>query len=148
VVSEGAQFGLGTYFLKFSREYEKQADLLGAQMMARAGYDPRALGQMFQTIERQSGSRTPQWMSDHPNPGNRTTYINQEASRLQIAPRQSDQREFAETQAALRSMPAAPTTEEIARGARLRPDTRRTTRATCFESAFPTTGGSFQQAIP
>ena len=30
--------------MKYSREYEKQADLLGAQIMARAGYDPRDLG--------------------------------------------------------------------------------------------------------
>src|SRR6185369_5731238 len=40
-ISEGSQFGLGTWFMKYSREYEKQADLLGAQIMARAGYDPR-----------------------------------------------------------------------------------------------------------
>src|SRR5512140_1046252 len=39
VIAQGTQFGIGTYFMKFSREYEKQADLLGAQIMARAGYD-------------------------------------------------------------------------------------------------------------
>ncbi len=44
VISEGSQFGLGAALLKYSREYEKQADLLGAQIMARAGYDPRDLG--------------------------------------------------------------------------------------------------------
>src|SRR5262249_2027787 len=37
VISQGTQFGLGTAFLRFSREYEKQADILGAQIMARAG---------------------------------------------------------------------------------------------------------------
>ena len=46
VISEGSQFGLGTALLKYSREYQKQADLLGAQIMARAGYDPRDLGRM------------------------------------------------------------------------------------------------------
>ena len=39
------------WLLKYSREYEKQADMLGAQIMARAGYDPRDLAHMFETIE-------------------------------------------------------------------------------------------------
>jgi predicted Zn-dependent protease len=42
-IAEGTQFGLGTLLHRYSRDYEKQADLLGAQIMARAGYDPRAL---------------------------------------------------------------------------------------------------------
>ena len=54
VISQGSQFGLGTWLLKYSREYEKQADLLGAQIMARAGYDPRDLGRMFETIQKQA----------------------------------------------------------------------------------------------
>src|SRR6202163_347832 len=40
IVSQGTQIGLGTAFLRYSREYEKQADLLGSHIMARAGYDP------------------------------------------------------------------------------------------------------------
>ena len=85
VIAQGADFGLGTLVLKYSRDFEKQADLLGAQIMARAGYDPRALGRMFETIEREtrrSGGGGPQWMSSHPNPGNRTIYINKEAEAL------------------------------------------------------------------
>ena len=35
--------------------------------MARAGYDPREMAAMFRTM--QSGG--PEWLSDHPNPGNR-----------------------------------------------------------------------------
>ena len=89
VIAQGSQFGLGTLLLKYSREFEKQADLLGAQIMARAGYDPRALARMFETIERASkstGGSGPQWMSSHPNPGNRTQYINTEADALTVAP--------------------------------------------------------------
>jgi beta-barrel assembly-enhancing protease len=87
-VAQGSQFGLGTLMLRYSRDFEKQADIMGAQIMARAGYDPRDLAHMFETIERQmqgSGSTDPQWLSDHPNPGNRTQYINKEASLLTIA---------------------------------------------------------------
>jgi hypothetical protein len=87
-IAQGSQFGLGTLLLRYSRDFEKQADLLGAQIMARAGYDPRALAHMFETINKEaesSGSSGPQWMSDHPNPGNRTQYLNQEAERLSIA---------------------------------------------------------------
>ena len=71
-IAQGSQFGLGTLLLRYSRDFEKQADLLGAQIMARAGYDPRALARMFETIERESksgGGGGPQWMSSHPNPG-------------------------------------------------------------------------------
>jgi beta-barrel assembly-enhancing protease len=115
VVSQGSQFGLGTYFLRYSREYEKQADLLGAQLMARAGYNPLDLMHMFQTIAKQGGGGVPQFMSDHPNPGNRETYIAQEASQLRIEGEAGDSREFARTQDRLRSMSPAPTTEEVTR---------------------------------
>ena len=57
VISEGSSFGLGTAMLKYSRDYEKQADLLGAQIMARAGYDPRDLGRMFETIQKEAARR-------------------------------------------------------------------------------------------
>src|SRR5262245_41565470 len=91
VISQGSQFGLGTWLLKYSRDYEKQADLLGAQIMARAGYDPRDLGRMFETIEKESkGGGSPQWLSSHPNPGNRSKYIADEAAKLQIGPRPNE----------------------------------------------------------
>jgi len=86
-IAQGSQFGLGTLMLRYSRDYEKQADLMGVQIMARAGYDPRALAHMFETINKEAesaGGSQPQWMSDHPNPGNRTQYINQEAEHLSI----------------------------------------------------------------
>jgi peptidase M48-like protein len=115
VVAQGSQFGLGTYFLRYSREYEKQADLLGVQLMARAGYNPIDLVHMFQTIEKQGGGSGPQFMSDHPNPGNREAYITEEASRVRIEGRAGDSREFARVQDELRRMSPAPTTEEVTR---------------------------------
>jgi len=112
VISQGTQFGLGTAFLRFSREYEKQADLLGAQIMSRAGYDPRDMANMFKTIEKQGGSGGPQWLSDHPNPGNRYDYILQEARVLQVQNPIRDTRPFDQVKARLRQMPPAPTTEQ------------------------------------
>lgn len=115
VVSGASQFGFGTAFLRFSREYEKQADLEGAQIMASAGYDPRDMANVFRHIEQESGSGGPQWMSDHPNPGNRVEYITQEAQRLHIENPIRDTRAFDQVQAHLKRLPKAPTTEEAAK---------------------------------
>jgi hypothetical protein len=117
VVSQGTQFGLGTAFLRFSREYERQADLLGSHIMARAGYDPRDMANMFRTIEKQGGPGGPQWLSDHPNPGDRYEYIIREAQALQVVNPVRDTRAFTRAQERLRRMPTAPTTEEATRNA-------------------------------
>jgi hypothetical protein len=106
-ISQGSQFGLGTWLLKYSRDYEKQADLLGAQIMARAGFDPRDLARMFETIEKEAkGNTPPQWLSSHPNPGNRSQYIQQEAAKLTIAPR-SNGSGFAAAKARFATLPPA-----------------------------------------
>jgi hypothetical protein len=114
LISQGSQFGLGTWLMKYSREYEKQADLIGAQIMARAGYDPRELARMFETIAKQGGSGGPQWLSSHPNPGNRTQYINAEAAQLRVAARPSDQG-FLQTKTRLAQMGPARTMAEMER---------------------------------
>jgi len=115
VISQGSQFGIGTYFLKYSREYEKQADLEGVQIMARAGYDPRDMANMFKTIEKQGGSGGPQWLSDHPNPGNRYNYILDEAKSLRVENVVRDSRGFGQVKAHLAQLGPAPTTEEATR---------------------------------
>jgi Zn-dependent protease with chaperone function len=116
-IAQGSQFGLGTLLMRYSRDFEKQADLLGVQIMARAGYDPRALARMFETIEREaksSGGSGPQWMSSHPNPGNRTLYINKEAESLAIAS-PADASEFQPIKAAFASLPPAKSMGDLAR---------------------------------
>ena len=60
--------------MKFSREYESQADILGVQLMARAGYNPQSMANMFKTLAAQGGGG-PEFLSDHPNPGNREQRI-------------------------------------------------------------------------
>lgn len=115
IISEGSRFGLGAYFLKYSREYEKQADILGAQLMAEAGYDPQGLATMFETISKQGSRGGPEWMSSHPNPGNRSTYIRQEAARLRIRNPQGDSDQFSRVKARLQQMAPAPTPAEGSR---------------------------------
>jgi hypothetical protein len=118
-VSQGSQFGVGAYFLKFSREYEKQADILGSRIMANAGYDPRDLANMFRTIERESGGGGPQWLSSHPNPGNRYEYINKEAQILNVSDPIQNTQGFSRAKAILRDLPRARTMAEISRGGRV-----------------------------
>ena len=114
LISQGSQFGLGTWLMKYSREYERQADLIGAQIMARAGYDPRDLAHMFETIQKQGGSGGPEWLSSHPNPGNRTQYINQEAAQLRVTPRNTDMG-FQQTRSRLAQLGPARTMAEMER---------------------------------
>jgi Zn-dependent protease with chaperone function len=117
-IAQGSQFGLGTLLLRYSRDFEKQADLLGAQIMARAGYDPRDLARMFETIEREtrsSGGSGPQWMSSHPNPGNRTAYITQEAALLKISS-PADVTGFTSIKSTFASLPPAKSMGELASG--------------------------------
>ncbi len=118
VIAQGSQFGLGAAFLRFSREYERQADLLGAQIMARAGLDPMQMASMFETIQKQGGSRGPEWLSSHPNPGNRREAIEKEARMLQVRNRDRESGDLATVQARLEQLPPALSTEQIARRAR------------------------------
>jgi hypothetical protein len=125
IVAQGTQIGLGTYLLKFSREYETQADILGSQILARAGYDPMDLARMFQTIEQQGSSRGPEWMSSHPNPGNRYQRISDESRKLTISGnRRGQSAEFTQAQAALKRMSPAGTSEEIAKSRKPETDGR------------------------
>lgn len=54
-----------------SRAAEKEADLIGIELAARAGYDPRAAATLWQKMGKVSQSSTPQFLSTHPNPDNR-----------------------------------------------------------------------------
>ena len=78
LAQETIGIGTGLGFLKMSRGDEKQADMEGASILYQAGYDPRAMPQFFETIESKYGQGGAQFLSDHPNPGNRTDYIDKE----------------------------------------------------------------------
>jgi predicted Zn-dependent protease len=74
----GIQFGAGTVLLHYSRKDESQADAVGAVIMYEAGYNPVELAEFFSGLEKQAGNGGPQFLSDHPNPGNREAAIQQQ----------------------------------------------------------------------
>jgi Zn-dependent protease with chaperone function len=82
IAQQGISSVAGLTFLRMSRDDEKQADLMGTDILYDAGYDPRALPQFFETIQAKYGSGGAQLLSDHPNPGNRIGYVNQEIATL------------------------------------------------------------------
>src|SRR5438093_11870992 len=121
-VGQLAQLPIGAYFLKYSREYETEADLLGARIMANAGYDPRDLANMFRTNEAQGGGGGGWFLSDHPSPANRYARINQEAQSLHVQNANLDSREFFSIKERLRGYPRAQTMAEIQRSGQRYPN--------------------------
>ena len=76
-----ASQGLGVLFLKFGRDDEIQSDALGFKYMTSANYAPTEMAEMFKTLDRLSGGQgsrgTPEWLSTHPDPGNRVGKTNE-----------------------------------------------------------------------
>jgi len=71
----GAQVGL----LAYGRKQESEADKMGLILMSVAGYDPRNATSFWQRMQAAStGSKTPEFLSTHPNPENRISDLNAE----------------------------------------------------------------------
>src|SRR5438552_9332283 len=70
---------------------------------------------MLRTIDKQGGQGGPEWLSDHPNPGNRYEYITREAQSLRVENPVRDTRAFEQVQGHLKQLPQAPTTEQATR---------------------------------
>jgi beta-barrel assembly-enhancing protease len=77
----GASFGVQSLFLKYSRDAEREADLLGSQTMYDTGYNPFSMVEFFTKLEKEGGPGGPQFLSDHPNPGNRVELVRQAISK-------------------------------------------------------------------
>ena len=75
--------GLNALFLKFSRDDEYEADQVGVQIMANAGYDPRAMADFFALMRAEQGrdpGKLEQFFSSHPSPVNRESRIRELAA--------------------------------------------------------------------
>lgn len=114
MAAQGISFGVGSYFLKNSRESEKEADLLGTDIMYDTGYDPHAMAKFFEKIKQQGGSPSMQFLSDHPDPGNRVEYVSAEVRTLPAHQQYlADSPEFSQSKQEVAGMKPM-TAEEIA----------------------------------
>jgi hypothetical protein len=102
----GLGLGLNALVLRYSRTAESEADALGARMMARAGYNPVEMARFFEKLESQGGSRAPQFLSDHPNPGNRVKNVQAEIVTLPRGQYTADTGEFARMKQLVARLPA------------------------------------------
>ena len=66
-----ARAGANLLTLQFGREDETEADLVGMELAARAGFDPRAGVSLWQKMGAANKNAPPQWLSTHPSDGNR-----------------------------------------------------------------------------
>ena len=66
-----AMEGANLWTLKFSREEETEADLVGIDLAARAGFDPRAGLTLWRKMAQHQGREGAQWLSTHPSHDNR-----------------------------------------------------------------------------
>jgi predicted Zn-dependent protease len=84
-IYEAAQFAVPITFLKFSRDFEAQADYLGVQYMYRAGYDPQAFISFFekvQALEKRKPGMVAKAFSDHPQTPDRIVHTQEEIARI------------------------------------------------------------------
>jgi predicted Zn-dependent protease len=84
-IYEAANFAVPMTFLKFSREFEGEADYLGVQYMYRAGYDPQAFITFFekvQALEKRKPGLVAKTFSDHPQTPDRILHSQEEIARI------------------------------------------------------------------
>ena len=105
----GAYTGASLYLLKFGRDYERQADILGAQIMSGAGYDPREMSSLFRRLKGEGGGGLPQWLSDHPDLEKRALRVEEEAALLPAPGGARALAEFERIRERVRGMPNART---------------------------------------
>jgi len=109
----GANFGAQSVLLKYSRDAERQADLIGTQILYDNNYNPQQMVQFFMKLEeesKKSGGRPIQFFSSHPNPENRVASVNAEIAKMggRAGSFQDSPAEFREIQRYVRSLPPAP----------------------------------------
>ena len=116
LAAAGIQMGANGVIMKYSRTDEAQADAVGAIIMYKAGYNPEALAEFFQKLAEEGGSG-PQWLSDHPNPGNRQEAIQKEIANWPPKRYDTDNASFVQAKQQAEGLKGY-TAQQIAQGAK------------------------------
>lgn len=106
----GAQILAGGYMMKFSRDDEREADRVGADILRRANWDPRGMLEFMQILRERAG-RDPGsvevFLSSHPSPAERVEQLRAQVAAMKAGGRR-DSAAFQRVRTALAKMPAAP----------------------------------------
>lgn len=109
--------GLNAAFLKFGRDDEREADRVGAEIMAKAGYDPEDMARFFDLLaaqRRRNPSKVEQFFASHPSPGDRAALIRQAGQQREYG-RDDEIGGLSSVQRELRRLPQAPGPRRTAR---------------------------------
>jgi predicted Zn-dependent protease len=77
-----ARGGANLLTLEFSREDETEADIVGLELAARAGFDPRAGVTLWEKMSAANANSPPQWLSTHPSGRSRIAEIEQQLPKV------------------------------------------------------------------
>jgi predicted Zn-dependent protease len=101
----GISFTANSILLKYSRDAEREADLMGVQILYDSGYDPSGSVQFFQKLQGDSKGRAIEFFRSHPDPENRMEKVQEEIERLGGVPPQgrTDSAAFQRVRASLLS---------------------------------------------
>jgi hypothetical protein len=104
--------------------------------MANAYYDPQDLANMFRTIAGSGGAHPPEWLSSHPDPGNRYQYILKERELLRISSNATrDSNEFQRIKRKMQALPKAKTMAQIEQEAKSK------------QGQSQTSGGRYEESV-
>jgi beta-barrel assembly-enhancing protease len=104
----GLGLGLNALIMKYSRNAEKEADALGARIMAGAGYNPVEMARFFQKLEEQGGARPPALLSSHPSPGNRVKLVEAEMATFPAGTYTANSGQFPQAKQMVANLPPPP----------------------------------------
>src|SRR5262245_37240101 len=109
IAAAGGVLAANSVLLKYSRDAESQADLMGTQILYDSGYAPRAMAEFFDKLAKEhKGTSIEEFFSNHPIPENRIAKVNAEINKIGPEPAspKTDSPEFQRAKMMLLAMPA------------------------------------------